>query len=158
MDGFDPINSEEPLILVKPPYWAALAGFFFLILCFVAYAFFGSIPVTVSGNGSLLNQTEVVGVVSPASMPRIREGMPAEVAFTIADSSLYGRVVGAVSSVSHDQIRIALTLDAQTASGYRWTSHQGPPFKIPVGAVCTFQVTVENEKPISYLFACCSPS
>lgn len=151
MDEFTAQNTNEPLILIKPPYWLAMGGLFFLFLCFLVYASFASIPINVSGKGSLVRSSEVMGNVSYTSVSRIRVGMPVEVSFPIADPQLYGRLIGQVASISQEHLKIALVSDPATASGYRWTSHDGPPFEIPVGSECTFQVTVERKKPISYL-------
>lgn len=151
MDEFTAHNSDESLVLIKPPYWLAMGGLFFICLCFLFYAVFASIPINVSGKGSLVHASEIVGNVSYTSVSRIRVGMPVELSFLIADPQLYGRIIGKVSSISHKHITISLVKDPDTASGYEWTSHNGPPFEIPVGSECTFQVTVERKKPISYL-------
>ncbi|NGX43170.1 MAG: hypothetical protein K940chlam7_01461 [Chlamydiae bacterium] len=42
-------------------------------------------------------------------------------------------------------------VDETTASGYAWTSKDGPPFRIPTGTVCEVKITVEEQPPISYL-------
>lgn len=151
MDEFTAHNLDESLILIKPPYWLAMGGLFFICLSFLFYAIFASIPINVSGQGSLVSASEAVGNVSYTSISRIRVGMPAELSFPIADPQLYGRIIGRVSSISHEHITISLFKDSDTASGYQWTSHHGPPFEIPVGSECSFQVTVERKKPISYL-------
>ncbi|MBY0529718.1 MAG: hypothetical protein K2P51_05965 [Rhabdochlamydiaceae bacterium] len=151
MDEFSEYNANEPLILIKPPYWMAMGGLFFLFLCFLIYAVFASVPINIAGKGSLNHPSQVTGTVSYTSVSRIRVGMPVEVSFSIADPGLYGRIIGRVSSLSHEHLNIALDKDPDTASGYRWTSHDGPPFEIPLGSDCTFQVTVEYKKPISYL-------
>jgi len=39
----------------------------------------------------------------------------------------------------------------KNVSGYRWTSAVGPPKKITSGSLCTYQIIVEQKRPISYV-------
>ena len=39
----------------------------------------------------------------------------------------------------------------KNVSGYRWTSAVGPPKKITSGCLCTYQIDVEQKRPISYV-------
>lgn len=39
----------------------------------------------------------------------------------------------------------------KNASGFRWTSAVGPPKKITSGSLCTYQIIVEQKRPISYV-------
>jgi len=151
MDEFHAPHSDESLALVKPQYWAILGGFLILLLSFLAYIFLGTIPIRVEGEGKLVSSIRMAGKLSPAELVRLRVGMTAEVAFDVADAHLYGRVIGRVFSIANDQIVIDLDEDPTTASGYRWTSKQGPPFEIPLGSSGAFEVTIEQRKPISYL-------
>ena len=151
MDEFNAPHSDESLVLIKPQYWAVLGGFLILLLSFLAYIFFGTIPIRIEGEGKLVSSTRVTGKLSPSALVRVRVGMPAEVAFDVADAHLYGRVIGRVFSIANDQIAMDLNEDPTTVTGYLWTSRQGPPFQIPLGSGCAFEVTIEQRKPISYL-------
>lgn len=42
-------------------------------------------------------------------------------------------------------------LDPTTKSGFKWTSEEGPPFKVETGTVASMRVLVEEQRPISYL-------
>ncbi len=47
---------------------------------------------------------------------------------------------------------LAITIDLQqapTASGYRWTSREGPPFPLQSGTFCRVAVTIRNQPPIT---------
>ncbi|MBZ0088970.1 MAG: HlyD family efflux transporter periplasmic adaptor subunit, partial [Thermoanaerobaculia bacterium] len=39
----------------------------------------------------------------------------------------------------------------KNVSGFRWTSAVGPPKKITSGSLCTYQIIVEQKRPISYV-------
>jgi HlyD family secretion protein len=41
--------------------------------------------------------------------------------------------------------------DPKNVSGFKWTSAVGPPKKITSGSLCTYQIIVEQRRPISYV-------
>lgn len=43
---------------------------------------------------------------------------------------------------------IRLVEDPSTASGYKWSTPAGPPFKIPVNTVCKVQLIQETRRPV----------
>jgi len=47
------------------------------------------------------------------------------------------------------EVRIDLTPDPSTPSGYRWSSSSGPPFAIDSGALCQATITLDEQKPIN---------
>jgi len=111
---------------------------------------------------------------------RIRIGMSARLEPNTVNPQEYGAIIGTVEEVStfvvseqellntlHNKqlvnyltggaeavIRLMVQpeLNASTPSGLRWTSGEGPPFKIPTGTVCNVKIVVEEQPPISYLF------
>ncbi len=50
------------------------------------------------------------------------------------------------------EVRIDLTPDASTPSGYRWSSSSGPPFAIGSGALCQASITLAEQRPINLVF------
>lgn len=48
-------------------------------------------------------------------------------------------------------VQVELLPDAALASGYRWTSREGPPFPVGSGTTVNAEVTVEERRPISLL-------
>ena len=46
------------------------------------------------------------------------------------------------------EIRVDLRLDPTTASGYLWSSSDGPPIDILTGTLCSVLITVERRRPI----------
>lgn len=50
------------------------------------------------------------------------------------------------------EIRVELIPDAQTQSGYKWSSPQGPPININSGTLCGAAVTIESMAPIEKVF------
>jgi len=39
----------------------------------------------------------------------------------------------------------------KNVSGFQWTSAVGPPKRITSGSFCTYQVVVDQKRPISYV-------
>lgn len=110
---------------------------------------------------------------------RISSGMKVEIEPVTVNPQEYGSMMGTVTEVSsyavseqelmntlHNhqlvnyliegapaalQLTVAPIVDEKTPSGYKWTSGDGPPFKIPTGTIGTIKVLVEEQPPISYL-------
>ena len=110
---------------------------------------------------------------------QIKPGMRAHIQFNILQSETYGKMVGTVKkvlpfaatvkgsilqSIPSEELRkylvekesfivveIEPTPDLKTASGYRWTTSKGPPFKILGGSVTQVEVFLSEKRPISYL-------
>lgn len=49
------------------------------------------------------------------------------------------------------EVTAALIPDEKTASGFRWSSSQGPPFQVFSGTVCSASVEVDSRRPIGYV-------
>lgn len=112
---------------------------------------------------------------------KVKPGMTVQVSPGSVDASEYGTLVGMVRSVSSYpvmadsisgwtgnkdltawmlkqgggavmEVRVDLIKDADTPSGYLWTSVQGAPAVITPGTVCTGSVVVKRQAPITKAF------
>lgn len=82
--------------------------------------------------------------VSPyaISVESIAKGIP--------NSALIKQLMGEQNAVI--SVQIAPDKDETTPSGYRWTSSEGPPFKVSTGTICKVQAIVERVQPIYYIY------
>ena len=129
------------------------------------------------------NQREVVVCYVPISdVDKVERGMPVNVSLTSADSNTYGHMVGRVINidawassakaisavVGNDNgmvnqlsgdgkgicaVACELAVDSHTASGYQWSNQKGEKQKITAPQPCTVRIVIEEERPISKLFA-----
>ena len=112
---------------------------------------------------------------------KIKPGMTLQVAPGAIDSSLYGSLVGTVLSVSDYpvtsdrvaywtgnkefakwvvqkcggavmEVRVELTRDDDTKSGYLWTTLNGPDEEVKEGMVCAATAIVDQKSPAAYAF------
>lgn len=106
---------------------------------------------------------------------KIRPGMEAQINPSLANKEEYGFMKGRVISVAEYpettqsmlqtlgnenlvnlledhgalvQVKIDLTPDTSTASGYQWSSPSGPPYSIPNGTLVQGAVVIAREKPV----------
>lgn len=125
--------------------------------------------------GRTVADIEAVVYVPSASGKQIRPGMEVRIAPASVAPEEYGYMVGTVTYVSDFpttsraiqrtlrnpelvaalsqgdapyEVRADLWLDAETESGYRWTSAGGPPSEILTGTLCVGQITVARRRPI----------
>lgn len=123
-------------------------------------------------------EQEVVMYVDAAEGKRIQAGMPVQITPITAQAEEHGFLLGEVKSVSDFpatnagilrllgseelmaalgianapiELRIALIPDSQTASGYRWSSSQGPDFTIDNGTLASAKITVDSQRPINLI-------
>lgn len=109
---------------------------------------------------------------------RITPGMRVDIELLTVDHDLYGWLVGEVGEINEyvstdaelrDNLQndaleskiemngpvfratVKLHRDAATASGFAWTDHKGPPFRVNVGSLGKAYVHVEDKAPIDYL-------
>lgn len=121
---------------------------------------------------------EAVVYVPAAEGDKIQPGMEVLLAPASVRQEEYGRLLGRVISVgafpasrrgilravgSEDladalaiegavvEVRVALVADPQTASGYAWSSVQGPPLSLNSGTFCTAWIEVSEERPLNLL-------
>lgn len=111
---------------------------------------------------------------------KIQPKMQAKISPVGIDVSTYGFLIGTVQEVSefpasenamynlfrnHElvlllkqgnpsvtQVKIALNRDANTYSGYQWTSKKGPEQRIASGMISGVSIILQTRRPISYLF------
>lgn len=116
--------------------------------------------------------------VSADSGKRIRAGMDAEISPANVKREEYGFMRGKVSQVgdypvspelilattanealaaqfssggAKFEVRAALVENAQTPSGFTWSSSEGPPFRVVGGTPITMSVIVDRRAPITYV-------
>ena len=119
---------------------------------------------------------EAVIYVSAQQGGKIKPGMEAQIIPSIVNKEEYGYMVGRVVSVSDYpatsqamlstlgseelvamlmgegvpvQVKIDLTPDDQTVSGYKWSSYSGPPIVIPSGTLVQGAVIISKERPVT---------
>ena len=119
---------------------------------------------------------EAVIYVSAQQGGKIKPGMEAQIIPSIVNKEEYGYMVGRVVSVSDYpatsqamlatlgseelvamlmgegvpvQVKIDLTPNDQTVSGYKWSSYSGPPIVIPSGTLVQGAVIISREKPVT---------
>ncbi len=119
---------------------------------------------------------DVVFFINAGEGENVRSGMTAEVSPVNVKQEEYGYMLGSVSVVSQYpateqgmyrilqsetlvqtmsaggvviEVNADLIPDAQTFSGYRWSSSKGPYVKVQSGLLCTVGVTYKEYPPIS---------
>ncbi len=84
-------------------------------------------------------------VTGVSSLPVSREGAIAAVGNPeIVDTLMTG-------GTGHLAVTVELQTDAETSSGYAWSSSQGPEESLTLGTTLTARVTVEERAPITFL-------
>jgi len=126
--------------------------------------------------GKHLKEFEAVLFFSPADGKRIRNGMIAHVSPSTVEREKFGNMLAIVTKISrfpaspegmmrllHNEglvrtlstegapveVRADFIPDPDTPSGVRWSTSTGPPMPIESGTMCTGEVTVSEEPPIS---------
>jgi hypothetical protein len=111
---------------------------------------------------------------------RIQPGMAARVSPVTVTKEEYGLMVGRVTSVKPEastyadmgrmlrndalaqslasagkliEVRVELESAPDTASGYRWTTVQGPPTPVQSGTICKGTLVIKEERPIELVFS-----
>ncbi len=119
---------------------------------------------------------DVLGFFSPFNGKRIDNGMIAFISPSIAKKELYGTIESKVQGVSEYPLdiktltsvlkepdlaklfskngppimcKLSLERDTGTYTGFKWTSRNGPHFKITNGTICDISVVVQKRKPIT---------
>ncbi|MGE5244847.1 MAG: NHLP bacteriocin system secretion protein [Betaproteobacteria bacterium] len=135
----------------------------------------GEVVATIEPPSSAI---EPIVYINSSSGKRIRPGMEAQISPTTVRREEYGFMRGEVQTVgeypvtpdavksvtANDQlaqeliasgtkieVHVQLKRDANTTSGYAWSSSGGPPFKIDGGTRLTVSVVVDRKAPISYV-------
>lgn len=89
--------------------------------------------------GLLLGKIESV-----AKFPSSLEGMVQ----TLGNADLAQMLAGGMVPI---EVKVSLSADAKTASGYKWSTGEGPPVKISSGTLSAGTITISEIRPISML-------
>lgn len=136
----------------------------------------GDAILLVEPAGSESGELEAILYVSAATGKRVKQGMEVHISPSTVKREEYGSMVGSVSFIADVptsksamlavlsdkdlvekfteqiglplQARVALRTDAETQSGFLWTSSDGPPARISAGTLCRGSVTVKEQRPI----------
>lgn len=149
-------------------------------------------PIALIERQSQSYDLEIIAYFSPLVGKQIQQGMEAQITPSIIKREEYGFMEGIVQQVdtfpstfnavlkdvqnetlarmlTQDaapiKVVISLLPDPGTLSGYKWSSRQGPPIEIQSGTICTTEVTVKSQPPITlviplfkkYLFGSMEP-
>lgn len=119
---------------------------------------------------------EAILYVAPTEGKKIKPGMEVQISPSTVKREEFGFILGKVASVSEFpataqgmfrllgsdelvqalsaggaplEVRVELTPDERTVSGYRWSSPQGPPTPIDSGTLCEAWITIREQRPLS---------
>jgi HlyD family secretion protein len=119
---------------------------------------------------------EVVAYFSPSTGKQLKKGMKAQVSPSTVKQEKYGFLKGTVADVDRYpstftdimntlqneslarmlaadiapiKVKVRLIADADTPSGYTWSSRKGPPLEIDSGTLSFVTVIVEEQPPIA---------
>ena len=126
-------------------------------------------------------RVDVVAVVymAPAEGKKIRPGMEVQISPSTVRREEFGFMLGQVASVGQFpatpqgmlrvlgnpelvktlsavgapiEVRVTLLADANSTSGYAWSSEAGPPIQVDSGTLCDAWITLDQRRPISLVF------
>lgn len=136
----------------------------------------GTPILTVEQTGANVDDLEVLLYLSPQDGKKVKPHMSVQVSPSTVKREEFGFMVGKVRTVAefpsttqgmmrvlkNEQlvqqlsaqsapisVQADLTPSADTLSGYRWSSPQGPQTRIESGTLCSATVTLHNDRPIS---------
>ncbi len=126
--------------------------------------------------GESINDLQAVIYVDPAEGKKVKNGMIAQIAPSTVKREEYGFIQAKVRHVADYpsttqgmmrilqnqklaqqlagetaplEVRADLTPDANTRSGYRWSSRAGPPTLIQSGTMCNAEILISAQRPIN---------
>ncbi len=141
-----------------------------------SYVGLGAPILTIEPAGTAM---QVIVYAPLAEAKNIRPGMKVQISPTTVKREEYGFMLGTISSVAEFpstsesikgtlvndelvkefsqisvpvEIHVALELDPNAVSGYKWSSPGGPPFKLSNGTLASVSIIVEEQAPISLIF------
>jgi HlyD family secretion protein len=121
-------------------------------------------------------ELEVIVYFSPLTGKQIERGMKAQISPSIVKQEEYGFMEGIVAEVDKYpstftdvmktlqneslarilaadaapiKVKVSLIADADTPSGYKWSSRNGPPIEIDSGTIASISVTVKKQAPMT---------
>jgi len=176
-----PEQLDQLMQIVTPKSWVPLGTLGVLVLAGLIWSVVGRIPITVSGQGLLVEDAdregELIGVTyfAKADGDRIQPGMDI-LLLPSGISEETGGIRGSVETVAESpfqtlddiqQVKEAgesplqdtlieviadLNRDDSTMSGLEMSSPSGAEMMIPPGKTVTARVTVDQRSPISFIF------
>lgn len=75
--------------------------------------------------------------------------VPEDILRVVGSQELVQHLIGSTPSI---EVRADLAIDPSTASGYAWSSSEGPYMKLNAGTLCNAAVTTGERSPFSLLF------
>lgn len=126
--------------------------------------------------GKDVKELEAIVYVAAADGKKVRPGMKIQISPTTIKKEEYGSIKGIVTSVAafpstavgmlrilnnEEVVKTMLSggapieiyadpiIDEKTVSGYKWSSSSGPPVKVYSGTMCTADIIVLEQPPIS---------
>jgi hypothetical protein len=176
-----PEQLDQLMQIVTPQSWVPLGVLGVLVFAGMVWSIVGRIPITVSGRGLLVADSdgsgELIGVTyfAKADGDRIQPGMdilllPSGISeetggirgqvHTVAESPLQTlddirQLEETGDSPLHDtpiQVIADLNRDESTMSGLEMSSPSGAEMMIPPGKTVMARVTVDRRSPISFIF------
>lgn len=107
-------RTDRTMAITRPLSWLALVGIAIIVAATAIWAFWGTIPITVSGKGIVTSPTgsnqTVICYISLADAKRLKQGMEVRVYSDSADSQAYGYMQARVINID--------TYDVSTESMY----------------------------------------
>lgn len=180
-----PEQLDQLMQIVSPKSWLPLGTLGVLVIGGLIWSVLGRIPITVTGDGLLVEAADSGELIGVAYFPkaegdRIQPGMDILLLPSgISDET--GGIRGRVESVSESPIQslediretqaegnsplesspieaiATLMTDASTASGLEMSSPSGAEMVIPAGKTVTARVTIEERSPIAFVFPFLNP-
>ena len=122
---------------------------------------------------------EVSMFVPFASAKKVKPGQEVNITLTSAEKEKYGLLKGKIKTISDFPVSssalksllttdtlvnsvtasgptalvtVELVKDKETISGYKWTTKEGPPFKIDSGTLVFGEIVLKDQKPIELIF------
>ncbi|MEM7771781.1 MAG: hypothetical protein AAGA75_05060 [Cyanobacteria bacterium P01_E01_bin.6] len=181
-----PEQLDQLMQIVTPKSWLPLGTLGALALAGLLWSVVGRIPITVTGQGLLVqsseNSAELIGATyfSKADGDRIQPGMNI-LLLPSGISEETGGIRGTVETVSESpfqtledirqveesgesplqetliEVIADLNTDSSTMSGLEMSSPSGAEMEIPAGKTVTARVTVDQRAPIAFIFPFLDP-
>lgn len=137
----------------------------------------GSPITSIEVSHSEYTALEAIIYITPDEGKKVREGMVVRVAPSTVKIEEFGYMLGEVTHVSEypatkngmlrvlgnadlvesfsksdPPIAVRVTLkEAETISGFTWTSAEGPPIDVKAGTLCEANIVISQQRPISLL-------
>ncbi len=133
--------------------------------------------ITLEKAGKDVQDLELVLYVSPMDGKKVKNNMLVQISPSTVKREEYGYMIGMVTQVStypssqKSMMQIlnnkelvtmfsqgsapvairANLIPAQSPSGFKWSSSQGPPLQITTGTLCTASITLRRRRPIFFV-------